>query len=111
MRHPLYLLGFAIFASGCVSAAQPMACPIPGGLQHWQADYCMAKIETDDIIAASACLERESQIRFRSPCNGKHRYKQGMCELAVRNGSYARSVDTCVKDSLFLGPTVRNGGA
>ena len=110
MRH-LLCLGFAIVSSGYVAAAQPMACPIPGELQHWQADYCMATMETDDIIAASSCLEHESQIRFRSPCNGKYRYKQGMCELSVRSGSYTGSVDHCVKDPLFLGPTVRNGGA
>jgi hypothetical protein len=88
-----------------------MACPIPGDPLHWQADYCMAEIGTDDVIAAGPCLERESKVRFRDPCEGKFRYKQGICELAVRNRSYSGAVDACVEDPLFVGPTVRNGGA
>jgi hypothetical protein len=111
MRQSLYLLGIAIFAGGSASASPPATCPIPGDLQHWQADYCMAQIGTDDIIAAGTCLERESQIRFRSPCNGKFHYKQAMCKLSVHAGSYSGSVDKCVEDPLFIGPTVRNGGA
>lgn len=111
MRYPLYLLVIAILASGGASASPPITCPIPGDLLHWQADYCMAEIGTDDIIAATPCLERESQIRFRSACNGKLHYKQAMCKLSVGAGSYSGSLDSCVKDPLFIGPTVRNGGA
>jgi hypothetical protein len=111
MRQFPCLLGIAIFASGCALASPPATCPIPGELQHWQADYCMAKIGTDDIIAAGPCLERESQFRFRSACNGKLHYKQAMCELSVRAGSYSGSVDRCVKDPLYIGLTVRNDGA
>jgi hypothetical protein len=111
MRDSIHLLGIAILASGCASASAPLACPIPGDLQHWQADYCMVETETDDIIAAGPCLERESQIRFRSACDGKLHYKQAMCKLALRAGSYSCSVDSCAKDPLFVGRTVRNGGA
>ena len=71
----------------------------------------MAQIGTDDVIAAGPCLERESQVRFRSACNGKLHYKQAMCKLSVRAGSYPGSVDNCVEDPLYIGPTVRNGGA
>ena len=111
MRHSRYLLGIALVACGVAPAAELRTCPVPGELQYWQADYCMAGIGTDDIIVASDCLERESRIRFRSSCSGKLRYKQAMCKLAVRAGSYSGSVDSCVEDPLFIGATVRNGGA
>jgi len=111
MRHPRYLLALAILAGSSTSAAEPTTCPIPGDLLHWQADYCMAEIGTDDVIAAGPCLEREAKIRFRSTCNGKFRYKGAMCKLAIRAGSYTGSVESCIKDPLFVGPTVRNDGA
>jgi len=111
MRHPLHLLAILIPASAGASGSPPVHCPIPGNLLHWRADYCMARIETDDIIAAGPCLQRESQVRFDSACNGKLHYKQAMCELSTGRGAYAGSVDECIKDPQFIGPTVRNGGA
>lgn len=111
MRHSFHLLGIAILAGGSACASPPVACPVPGNLQHWQADFCMAGIGTDDVIVAGPCLERESQVRFRSACDGKLRYKRAMCESAVRTGAYSGSVGGCVEDPLFVGPTVRNGGA
>jgi hypothetical protein len=111
MRFVHYLLGIGMIGSCFASEVSPSDCPILGDLRHWQADYCMAEIGADDIIAADACLERESQIRFRSPCNGKYRYKHAMCKSAVRAGTYSGSVDGCVQDPLFVGPIVRNGGA
>jgi hypothetical protein len=111
MRHFQPVLAIAILAGGSASASPPMACSIAGELQHWQADYCMAEAETDDVIAAGPCLERESRVRFRSACSGKFHYKQAMCKSSVRAGYYSGSVDSCVKDPLFIGPTVRNGGA
>jgi hypothetical protein len=111
MKHPAHLLVVAITLSGIASASPPKSCPIPGELLHWQADYCLFKTGTDDIIAAGPCLERESQIRFRSPCNGKFRYKSALCELVIGAGQRSGSIDSCVKDPLFIGPTVRNGGA
>jgi hypothetical protein len=86
-------------------------CPIPGEMAHWQADFCMAQVGTDDVIAAGPCLEREAAIRFPSACNAKQRYKAGMCELAIANGSRTDSVEACVADPHFVGPTVRNRGA
>ena len=98
--------------SGCASALPPPAtCEIPGDFRHWQADYCLLKTQTDDIIAAGPCLELESHTLFRSDCNAKFYYKRSLCELAIGAGQRSDSVGSCVKDPLFVGPTVRQGGA
>jgi hypothetical protein len=107
-----YLLAVAaLFIGDAAAATPPPSCPVPGELIHWQADYCMFKIGTDDVIAAGPCLERELQVRPRSSCSGKFRYKRALCELVVGAGQRKGSIDSCVRDPLFMGPTVRNGGA
>ena len=112
MRRIGYLLAFAAFSIGHATAATPSpSCPAPGELIHWQADYCLFKTGTDDVIAAGPCLERELQVRLRSSCSGKLRYKRALCELVIGAGQRKGSIDSCVKDPLFMGPTVRNGGA
>lgn len=106
--HPAVL---AVFAAGCASAQPPAACPIPGEMLHWRADYCMARIGTDDVIAAGECLEREAHIALGDPCEAKFHYKRGMCGLSVDNGAYPGTVGECVDDPLYIGLVVRNGGA
>jgi hypothetical protein len=86
------------------------SCPVPGAMEHWRADYCMSQVGTDDVLAAQPCLEKEQTLLFRSACTAKLHYKRKMCELSVR-ASGKGSVDVCVKDPLFQGRTVRNGGA
>lgn len=110
MKHLVNLSVALIALSGGASASQPNSCPIPGDLLHWQADYCLFKTGTDDIIAAGPCLERESQIDFRSSCSGKFHYKRALCELAIGAGQRSGPIGGCIKDPLFIGPTVRNGG-
>src|SRR5690554_6903047 len=110
MKQYGYLLAAACIFSGSTHASAG-SCPIPGELAHWRADFCLAEAGTDDVVAVSACLERELQIRFRSPCNGKYRYKGAMCKLAVEAGSYSGTARSCVEDPLFVGPTVRSGAA
>ena len=107
----LRVLCIATLVSAGAHASPPMACAIPGEILHWQADYCMAEVGTDDIIAAGACLEREAKARFASDCSAKSHYKRGMCERAVDAEAYAGTVDACVRDAGFVGSTVRNGGA
>ncbi|MCL2021072.1 MAG: hypothetical protein FWG81_02975 [Betaproteobacteria bacterium] len=85
------------------------SCPVPGEMEHWQADYCMGQVGTDDIIAAQPCLEKEWKRIFRSACTAKLHYKRRMCEQSIRR-SGAGSVEECVKDPLFQGFAVRNGG-
>ena len=138
LRHVVSLLALlsglplALLLAGCTSHAPAMGgampaavtpsvprdvsapaddCPIPGEMAHWQADYCMAQVGTDDIIAAGPCLERESAVRFRSACSAKQHYKAGLCEQVIANGARRGSVEACVADPEFAGRTVRDGGA
>jgi hypothetical protein len=78
-------------------------------MEHWRADYCMAQSETDDVIAAQPCLDRESKILFRSDCTAKLHYKREMCKLSI--GDSVEKIDACVRDPSFQGLTVQNNGA
>ena len=97
--------------SGVVFAAgsEPASCP-PGETVQWIADYCMATIGTDDEVAASDCISRESKIMFRSGCHANFYFKRALCEVVVKNASRSGTVDACVEDPQFVGPTVKNGG-
>lgn len=94
---------------GVALAADSNICP-PGEPIQWIADYCMAKIGTDDEVAASDCIAAESKIMFRSECTAKLYFKRALCEVLVRAGTRSGTVDACVADPQFVGDTVRNGG-
>jgi hypothetical protein len=100
----LALLTAASFAN----AASP--CPAPGEPIHWRADYCMLKMETDDEIAVSECIEQEGKRVFPNACASNTHFKKRMCELMIRSGTRAGTVEGCMKDWNFKGRTVRNGG-
>lgn len=102
------LAGALLAWTAAAAAAGP--CPVPGEPLHWIVDYCMLKLETDDEIAASACIEEESRRRFRSACAGKTHYKRRMCGAMVRGGTRSGTVDQCVRDPSFRGRTVDRGG-
>lgn len=97
------------------SPSRPMAttdhCELPGELAQWRADFCLARVGTDDLIAAGPCLDGEGAVRFRTACAGKRHYKRRLCEVLVTQGSRAGTVDACVADPEAMGPTVRDGGA
>jgi hypothetical protein len=90
-------------------AATP--CMAPGEPIQWRADYCMLKMETDDEIAVSDCIESEGKRRFRSACASNTQFKKRMCALVIQNGTKAGTIEQCVKDPNFKGRTVRRGGA
>ena len=92
-------------------AAEPKAvvCP-PGETTQWIADYCMARIGTDDEIAASDCISQQSQLMFRSSCTAKLHFKKALCEVLVKARTRSGAIDACVNDPGFMGNTVRNGG-
>ena len=91
-----------------VVAATP--CLAPGETIHWRADYCMLKIQTDDEISVSACIEEEGKRRFRNTCASNTHFKKRMCALMIQNGTRTGTIEQCVKDPDFKGSTVRKGG-
>jgi hypothetical protein len=102
-------LAFASIAalSPVVAAAQ---CVAPGEPIQWRADYCMLKMETDDEIAISECLESEGKRRFRDACAGNSHFKKEMCALMIQNGTRTGTVEQCLQDPSFKGRTVERGG-
>lgn len=109
MRPSACLLLLAALLSSTVAAAAP-ACRIPGMKIHWIADYCMAQLETDDEIAAGACIGDELGRAFADDCAAKLHYKRAMCERAIALRYRQGDVDGCLADREFVGSTVRNGG-
>src|SRR5688572_30639104 len=85
-------------------------CIAPGEPVHWRVDYCMLKMETDDEIAVSGCIEEEGKRRFPNVCASNTHFKKRMCELIIQDGTKAGTLDACMKDPTFKGRTVRNGG-
>ena len=88
-----------------VGLAQAAECAVPGDKVHWIADYCMARLQTDDEIPAMACIDEELKKAMAEDCAIKRRYKRELCGL-VRKGD----VERCFADPAFVGRTVRNGG-
>jgi hypothetical protein len=85
-------------------------CAADGEPIQWVADYCMLKMETDDEIAVSGCIEEERKKTFPNSCASNLHFKKGMCEAMIRNGTKAGTVAECVKDPTFKGRTVEAGG-
>ena len=77
---------------------------------HWIADYCMSKLETDDEIAASSCINAEIRIAHADECFAKRHYKRALCELVIFRKARPGRVEDCVNDKGFAGSTVRNKG-
>jgi hypothetical protein len=90
--------------------AQAQQCRVPGDRIHWIADFCMAQLETDDEIPASACISGQARKRFANDCAAKIYYKRQMCRLVLERKARKGSVQSCEADSGFIGRTVRNGG-
>ena len=110
MRGAVAVAALAVWpAMGFAADSRAPACPA-GETIHWVADYCMARIGTDDEIAASDCIAEQSVGAFRSACAARLHFKRALCEMVVKNGSRAGTVDACVADPGFAGPTVRRGG-
>lgn len=85
-------------------------CAANGEPVQWVADYCMLKMETDDEIAVSECIEEERKTRFSNDCASNLHFKKRMCELMIRNGTRAGTLDQCISDPAFKGRTVDAGG-
>jgi hypothetical protein len=85
-------------------------CAVEGESIQWIADYCMLKMETDDEIAVSDCIEAELQKSFPDSCASNVHFKTNMCEAVIHNGTKSGTVDQCVKDPTFKGRVVEAGG-
>jgi hypothetical protein len=85
-------------------------CAVDGEPIQWVADYCMLKLETDDEIAVSGCIEEQSKRSFTDSCARNLHFKKSMCEVVIGNGTRTGTVDQCVKDPTFKGRVVEAGG-
>jgi hypothetical protein len=93
-----------------LSAEARTPCPVIGVPIQWIADYCMLKMETDDEIAVSGCIEEQRKIKFRNACASNSHFKRGMCEQMMRNGTRSGTLKQCLADPDFKGRTVKSGG-
>jgi len=100
----------AVLAAWASFAEARTVCAAAGEPVQWVADYCMLKMETDDEIAVAGCLEEGRKIKFASACASNTHFKRRMCELMIRNGTRAGSLNQCVRDPAFKGRTVGAGG-
>ena len=102
------LLALALLSGVPLASAAP--CVAPGEPIQWRADYCMLKMETDDEIAISRCMEQKGKRHFPNSCASNTHFKKRMCELMIQNGTRVGRLGRCIKDRAFIGRTVRNGG-
>ena len=84
-------------------------CELPGHSSQWQADYCLAATQTDDLIAAEPCLEHERRRQHGEECATRRHYKQDWCRLVVRSGGRQQSFAECIADPDAYGGIVRQG--
>ena len=107
---------FAVAAAtmlACVPArsdAPLPACQTPGEPIQWAADFCMLKMQTDDEIAVSDCIEQNMKPTTADECAQKLRYKRAMCGLFLASGASEEAIEKCLLDQEFIGRTVKQGG-
>jgi len=106
----LLLVLLAAMVAATPVLAQSRGCPAAGERIHWMADYCMSKLETDDEIAASPCIDEELKRAFKGDCAAKIYYKNALCRLSIFRKLRPDGIKSCLADQTFMGPTVRNGG-
>ena len=99
-----------LVAAWNTSAGAENRCLAAGEPVQWIADYCMLRMETDDEIAVSGCIEKESRRKFSNACASNTHFKKRMCDRMIRNGTRAGTTSRCVKDPAFKGRTVGAGG-
>jgi hypothetical protein len=96
------VLAAALLFAGAAHGAD---CPVPGEKIHWIADYCMARLGTDDEIPAMDCIMEENKKVHADACAAKRHYKRELCRLVDKE-----KLERCLADPDFMGRTVRNGG-
>lgn len=104
---------FAGLLAAAVSApaiAEPPPCTTAGERIQWIADYCMAKLQTDDEIPAADCIAKENARTFKNDCVAKLHFKRLMCDVSIHDKRHPGPLDACLRDPDFMGRTVRRGG-
>jgi hypothetical protein len=82
-------------------------CEVPGESSKWQADYCLAAMHTDDLVAAQVCMEREQRTRHGEECARRRHFKQEWCRVVVDSGALRRSLAECIADPEQGGAVVK----
>lgn len=93
------------------SGKPDVECEIPGDSSQWQADYCLAASQTDDLVAAQPCIDFERRRSHGEECAARRHYKQDWCRVVTRNGMLAQSMAECIADPDASGPVVKNDGS
>jgi hypothetical protein len=88
-------------------------CAVSGEAIHWAEDYCMYLAATDDFFnpKVTECFVNQGKISRQSECSARIQYKRKICEITIRNQSYDGTVEACIRDEKFSGPSVRRRGA
>ena len=110
MKAMLILAGALVAGISSAETSTGNQCPAEGQPVQWIADYCMLKVETDDEIAVSGCIEEQGKKSFATACASNLHFKKKMCERMLRNGTRAGTVEQCVNDLTFKGRVVERGG-
>ncbi len=113
MRYPL-LVALMVGTTGLTSAQRVGSsgeCPLPGPVIRWEASYCMAISETDDLEAdsVSECLSNfalPGYARNTNACDRKRILRRAMCDLLVTRQHLNRSVEECVSSPDTIPPFV-----
>jgi len=83
-------------------------CEIAGHSSQWQADFCLAVTQTDDLIAAEPCLKHERRRPQRTEeCALRRYYKQEWCREVTTKGGLPMSFAECIADPAQGGMIVK----
>lgn len=82
-------------------------CEIRGESGQWRADYCMLETQTDDLIAAQPCMDREARRRKGEECTLRRYYKREWCRALVASRSLPHSYAECIADPELAGKIVK----
>jgi len=85
-------------------------CQVKGLKIQWLTDYCMYKLETDDILEIDACMNDDAKNNYKDDCFAKIKYKRKMCKIAIEEEWIKNTVQGCLTDQSFMGSTVKHSG-
>lgn len=74
---------------------------MPGEAVHWQADYCLYKVGTDDFFHEDVqmCMEKEEMKPKKSSCASKIEYKNEICRRIADLEPCNGSIKKCFRDA------------